>query len=102
MSTPFAQRHIGVQSGELTTMLKTLGISSMATLIDETIPEDIRLKKEMNLPKAMSENELLTHLEEVSQKNQLFSQYIGLGYHPSITPSVIKRNILENPGWYTA
>ena len=102
MSTPFAQRHIGVQSSELTTMLKTIGISSIATLIDETIPEDIRLKKEMNLPKAMSENELLTHLEEVSQKNQLFSQYIGLGYHPSITPSVIKRNILENPGWYTA
>ena len=78
MSTPFAQRHIGVQSSELTTMLKTIGISSIATLIDETIPEDIRLKKEMNLPKAMSENELLIHLEEVSQKNQLFSQYIGL------------------------
>lgn len=102
MSTPFAKRHIGVQSGELTTMLKTIGISSIATLIDETIPDDIRLKKEMNLPEAMSENELLTHLEALSQKNQLFSQYIGLGYHPSITPSVIKRNILENPGWYTA
>lgn len=102
MSTPFAKRHIGVQSGELTTMLKTIGISSIATLIDETIPDDIRLKKEMNLPEAMSENELLIHLEEVSHKNQLFSQYIGLGYHPSITPSVIKRNILENPGWYTA
>ena len=102
MSTPFAKRHIGVQSGELTTMLKTIGISSIAHLIDETIPEDIRLKKEMDLPEAMSENELLAHLEELSQKNQLFSQFIGLGYHPSITPSVIKRNILENPGWYTA
>ena len=102
MSTPFAKRHIGVQSGELTTMLKTIGISSIAHLIDETIPEDIRLMKEMDLPEAMSENELLAHLEELSQKNQLFSQYIGLGYHPSITPSVIKRNILENPGWYTA
>jgi glycine dehydrogenase len=102
MSTPFAKRHIGVQSGELTTMLQTIGISSIDTLIDETIPDDIRLKKAMNLPEAMSENELLTHLEELSQKNQLFSQYIGLGYHPSITPSVIKRNILENPGWYTA
>jgi glycine dehydrogenase len=102
MSTPFAKRHIGVQSGELTTMLKTIGISTIAHLIDETIPEDIRLKKEMDLPEAMSENELLAHLEELSQKNQLFSQFIGLGYHPSITPSVIKRNILENPGWYTA
>ncbi len=102
MSAPFAKRHIGVQSGELTTMLQTIGISSIDTLIDETIPDDIRLKKAMNLPEAMSENELLTHLEELSQKNQLFSQYIGLGYHPSITPSVIKRNILENPGWYTA
>jgi glycine dehydrogenase len=102
MSTPFAKRHIGVQSGELTTMLNTIGISSIAHLIDETIPEDIRLMKEMDLPEAMSENELLAHLEELSQKNQLFSQYIGLGYHPSITPSVIKRNILENPGWYTA
>ena len=102
MSTPFAKRHISVQSGELTTMLKTIGISSIAHLIDETIPEDIRLKKEMDLPEAMSENELLAHLEELSQKNQLFSQFIGLGYHPSITPSVIKRNILENPGWYTA
>ena len=102
MSTSVAQRHIGVQGVELNTMIKTIGISSMADLIDQTIPDDIRLREDMNLPSAMSENELLTHLEERSQKNQLFSQYIGLGYHPSITPSVIKRNILENPGWYTA
>ena len=73
MSTSFAQRHIGVQGGELNTMIKTIGISSMADLIDQTIPDDIRLRKDMNLPSAMSENELLIHLEERSQKNQLFS-----------------------------
>ena len=102
MSTPFVNRHIGVQASEVQTMLSAVEATSIGELIDQTIPNDIRLAGKMNLPEAISEFELLKHLEDCSLKNKVFNQYIGLGYHPSITPSVIKRNILENPGWYTA
>ncbi|TDA85967.1 hypothetical protein E0702_17280, partial [Halomonas marinisediminis] len=71
-------------------------------LIYETIPDDIRLQKELDLNEAMSEQEYLDHLNEVSNKNKVYKTYIGLGYHPTILPAVIQRNILENPGWYTA
>ncbi len=83
-------------------MFATIGVDSMEQLIHETIPDDIRLKKDLALPKAISEHEFLTHLQELSKKNKVFKSYIGLGYHESLTPSAIKRNILENPGWYTA
>lgn len=98
----FALRHIGVKEEEQAQMLKTVGVESLDQLILETIPADIRLKKALDLAPAMSEHDYLSHIEILSQKNKVFKTYIGQGYHQSITPSVIKRNILENPGWYTA
>lgn len=83
-------------------MFKTIGVESMEQLIYETIPDEIRLKSPLGLPKNISEQEFLGHMQELSEKNKVFKTYIGLGYHESLTPSVIKRNILENPGWYTA
>jgi glycine dehydrogenase len=83
-------------------MLHTVGVESMDQLIFETIPNDIRLEEDLTLDNAMSEQEYLEHITELSSKNQLFKTYIGLGYHQAITPPVIQRNILENPGWYTA
>ena len=98
----FALRHIGIKEEEQSQMLKTVGVENLDQLILETIPADIRLKKALDLAPAMSEHEYLSHIEILSQKNKVFKTYIGQGYHQSITPSVIKRNILENPGWYTA
>ncbi len=98
----FALRHIGPSESDLPVMLKTIGASSIDQLIFETVPDDILLKKPLKLDAAMSEHEYLEHITELSSKNKLFKTYIGLGYHQSITPPVIQRNILENPGWYTA
>ena len=98
----FALRHIGIKEEEQSQMLKTVGVENLDQLILETIPADIRLKKALDLAPAMSEHDYLSHIEILSQKNKVFKTYIGQGYHQSITPSVIKRNILENPGWYTA
>ncbi|QIE60342.1 aminomethyl-transferring glycine dehydrogenase [Rasiella rasia] len=98
----FALRHIGPRKSDLAAMLKTVGVESMQQLINETIPDDIRLKEDIALDAAMSEQEYLEHITELSSKNQVFKTYIGLGYHQAITPPVIQRNILENPGWYTA
>ncbi len=98
----FALRHIGPRESDLPEMLKTIGVSSIDQLIYETVPDDILLKKALDLDTAMSEQEYLEHITELSTKNKLFKTYIGLGYHQSITPPVIQRNILENPGWYTA
>ena len=98
----FALRHIGIHEEEQAQMLKTVSVESLDQLILETIPADIRLKKALDLAPAMSEHDYLSHIEILSQKNKVFKTYIGQGYHQSITPSVIKRNILENPGWYTA
>ena len=98
----FAARHIGITEDDVTQMLQTVNEESMEQLNFENIPDDIRLKQDLDLPQGISEHAFLKHLEELSQKNQVFRSYIGLGYHESLTPSVIKRNILENPGWYTA
>lgn len=98
----FALRHIGPRESDLPQMLETIGVSSLDKLIYETVPDDILLKKALNLDTAMSEQEYLEHITELSTKNKLFKTYIGLGYHQSIMPPVIQRNILENPGWYTA
>ncbi|SHJ74110.1 aminomethyl-transferring glycine dehydrogenase [Pseudozobellia thermophila] len=98
----FALRHIGIKEKDLTPMLGKVGAHTLEQLIQETIPDDIRLKKPLQLDEPMSEHKFLAHIQELSEKNQLFRTYIGLGYHESLTPSVIKRNILENPGWYTA
>ena len=98
----FAARHIGITEKDLQTMLRTIGVENMEQLINETIPNDIKLKKPLNLPRGTSEHEFLDHIQELSKKNKVFKTFIGLGYHNTLTPSVIKRNILENPGWYTA
>ncbi|MGB2128045.1 MAG: aminomethyl-transferring glycine dehydrogenase [Flavicella sp.] len=98
----FANRHIGPREKEQIEMLQTIGMSSIDELIEQTIPSDILLNKNLNLDAAMSEHEYLSHMQKLSTKNTLFKNYIGLGYHPTFTPGVIQRNILENPGWYTA
>ena len=98
----FASRHIGIRAEDVQIMLKTVKVENIEQLISETIPEDIRLKESLQLDDPMSEHEFLGHIEQLAHKNQVFKSYIGLGYHESLTPSVIKRNILENPGWYTA
>ncbi len=101
-TTSFALRHIGPSSQEQKAMLNTIGVSNIEQLIYETVPDDIRLKKDLNLASAMSEQEYLNHIYGLSQLNKVFKSYIGLGYNPSNLPAVIQRNILENPGWYTA
>jgi glycine dehydrogenase len=98
----FQLRHIGPRAKEQEAMLKTVGVDSLDQLIYETIPDDIRLKDELDLPNALSEYEYLNHINKLGAKNSVFKSYIGLGYHEAILPSVIQRNILENPGWYTA
>jgi glycine dehydrogenase len=98
----FAQRHIGPRKSDLNKMLKTIGLDSMEKLINQTIPKDILLKERLSLNKAMSEQEYQEHNNLLSVKNKLFKTYIGLGYHNSFLPPVIQRNILENPGWYSA
>ena len=98
----FASRHLGIRPEDLSYMLQTIGASDMDELIEQTVPENIRLKEAMNLEPAMSEYEFLQHIHSLAKENRICKTYIGMGYHPTITPSVIKRNILENPGWYTA
>ncbi len=98
----FASRHIGIREEDLEKMCSVVGVKDLDELIDQTIPHDIRLKESLNLPPAISEYEFLGLLENLSNQNKVFKSYIGLGYNESITPSVIKRNILESPGWYTA
>ena len=98
----FVLRHIGPSENEVNQMVKTIGVSSVDELINKTIPSDIRLATNLNLPKALSEFQYMSHIQELANKNKLFKNYIGLGYHPTILPGVIQRNILENPGWYTA
>ena len=102
MDGTFESRHLGPNEREIKQMLDVIGADSIATLLSETIPADIALNTDLNLPDGISEHEFLTELQLISQKNKLFDTYIGLGYHPTITPAVIQRNILENPGWYTA
>ncbi len=98
----FALRHIGIREEDLPKMFQTIGVDSLEELMHQTIPQDIRLKEDLPLDAPMSEHEFLNHIHALSRKNEVFNSYIGLGYNESITPSVIKRNILENPGWYTA
>ncbi len=100
-SAEFIGRHIGITPDEKQEMLKTIGVDSLEELIDRTVPSSIRMQKELDLPPSMSEHEYLKHLKEVSLLNKVFKTYIGQGYYDTITPSVILRNLFENPGWYT-
>ena len=98
----FVLRHIGPSENETKKMLASLEVNSIEELLTQTIPQEIRLKSLLSLPKGISENKFLNELRSLSDENKLFETYIGLGYHPTVTPAVIQRNILENPGWYTA
>ena len=98
----FSERHIGPRPSDQENMLNKIGVSNMSELIDLTIPQAIRLTKKMDLPRALNESELLEHMKMLGQKNKNYRSYIGLGYYNTILPGVIQRNILENPGWYTA
>jgi len=98
----FTRRHIGPNAIELNIILKTIGVESVEELLNQTIPDNIRLKKDLNIPEGISEMEFLKEIKKLSSLNKNFKTYIGLGYHDTFTPSVIQRNILENPGWYTA
>lgn len=102
LTNDFINRHNGPRENEIAKMLDVIGVSDLDTLINETVPSSIRLPKPLNLPQGMNEWEYLSHLKELGTKNKVFKSYIGLGYYGSITPGVIQRNILENPGWYTS
>lgn len=101
-SLDFSKRHIGPSVKERDQMLKLIGVSSIDELIQQTVPEKIRLNKKLNIAEGISEFEYLNHLREIESKNQVFKTYIGQGYFGTVVPPVIQRNILENPGWYTA
>ena len=98
----FRFRHIGPGVEETEKMLNFIGIASINKLIEETVPSSIRMKEPLKLSKGINEYEYITSLKEIASKNKIYKSYIGLGYYNSITPAVITRNILENPGWYTA
>ncbi|MCZ2140685.1 MAG: aminomethyl-transferring glycine dehydrogenase [Bacteroidia bacterium] len=97
----FEGRHIGPNESETQEMLKTIGVQSINELIEKTVPSSIRLKKDLDLSNPMSEFEYLKHIGDLGLKNKIYKDYIGLGYYGTITPSVILRNLFENPGWYT-
>ncbi len=97
----FVNRHIGPNTKELNQMLATIGVGSLAQLIDETVPSNIRYHKDLNLPAALSEFDYLKMLKGIASKNKVCQSYIGMGYYPTITPAVILRNVFQNPGWYT-
>ena len=94
----FISRHIGSNSQEIDTIVNVLGFSDIDQLIDTIVPRHIRYHKDLNLPEPKSEYEALAQLNSFASKNKVFRSYIGMGYHDCITPSVIQRNILENPG----
>ena len=100
-SSEFISRHIGPNEADTRAMLKTIGEKSVTSLIDKTVPPSIRMSHILNIPAAMSEHDYLQHIKDISLKNKLFTSYIGQGYYDTITPSVILRNVFENPGWYT-
>ena len=102
MSNKFVSRHNGPRASEIKEMLATIGVSSIDELIDQTVPEKIRLKKPLKVSAALSEFQYQKHLRALAKKNKVFRSYIGLGYYNTIVPAVVQRNIFENPGWYTA
>ncbi len=98
----FARRHIGPNDADISAMLREVGYDNIDALIDATVPKNIRLDRPLNLPAAKSEHEALAELRAISKKNKVARSFIGAGYSDCITPPVVQRNILENPGWYTA
>lgn len=98
----FIERHVGPRPEDVEEMLKVIGVKSVDELIEQTVPESIRLKANLDLPTPLSEDEFLAHIKEVAAKNKLYRSFIGQGYYDTISPAVIVRNILENPAWYTS
>src|SRR5262245_6707679 len=98
---PFPPRHIGPSDDEVAQMLAALGLGSLEALVEATVPASIRLRRPLALPEARGEHELLEELGELAGRNEVWRSYLGMGYHDCVTPPVIQRNVLENPGWYT-
>ena len=101
VSAQFKDRHIGPRTEDKAEMLKAIGLKSIEDLIAKTVPTKIRLNRSLDLPPALSEQEALAELKDIASKNKVFRSFIGIGFHDCVTPPVILRNILENPGWYT-
>ena len=101
-SKEFIYRHIGPSEQEQKSMLKVIGYNSLNNLMENTVPEKILLKEELKIDEPLSENDALKKLKSISKQNEIFRNFIGMGYYNSFTPNVILRNILENPGWYTS
>jgi glycine dehydrogenase len=102
LTNNFIDRHNGPNTHDREKMLETIGLDDIDALINQTIPASIRLNKVLDLPDGMNEFEFVSHLKKIGAKNKLFKSFIGMGYYNTILPGVIQRNILENPGWYTA
>src|SRR6266404_4496632 len=98
----FQDRHIGPSPEDQGAMLQALGYDSLDAFIDAVVPADIRLRQPLRTPEARTEQEALEALRLLAAQNQVFRSYLGMGYHDCVTPTVIQRNVLENPGWYTA
>src|SRR6266542_3132720 len=97
----FVQRHIGPTDADIRKMLATIGLKSLDALADAAVPEDIRMHTPLALGRHRAEHEALAELRALAERNEIFRSFIGMGYHDCVTPPVIQRNILENPGWYT-
>lgn len=97
----FSSRHIGPKESDINQMLKEIGFDSLDQLVDETIPENIRFREKLKISEPLTEFEYIEHIKKIASKNKVYRSYIGLGNYGTIVPTVIKRNILENPGWYT-
>jgi len=102
MSQLFLDNHNGPRPSERQQMLDAIGVKTVKELLNKTIPDNIRLTKELDLPEALTEYQYLQHIKEISSKNKVYKSYIGLGYYNTIVPPVVLRNIFENPGWYTS
>src|SRR4051812_27065616 len=98
----FVTRHLGPDDGDVAEMLKALAVTSLEALIEQTVPASIRMKKPLDIAAGRSEAGVLSALEAIAAKNEIFRSYLGMGYSDTVTPPVILRNILLNPGWYTA
>ena len=98
----FESRHNGPTEGEITAMLEKIGAASLTELINQTVPESIQLERPLNLPAAQLESEFLKSFKKLASKNKVYNSFIVMGYYDTLVPGVVLRNVLENPGWYTA
>ena len=97
----FDRRHLGPNDAQVKDMCRVVGVDGLEDLVNKTIPATIHSKKSTRLGKALTESETLARIKEIASKNKVFKSYLGMGYYSAITPPVILRNVMENPGWYT-